>query len=153
LARFRWRDWLQSTPTSWTGKAELRAAARGRAALEDQLASTEWDPAQFTAADHAALAGTWSWLGAIAGQALEGGPEGMVDDDLAYVAPCGFDPRRISPPVLLLHGGEDRVVPSSHGRWLARNIGGAEFWLRPGDGHISVLGSAEAAMDWLLEHS
>jgi hypothetical protein len=44
-------------------------------------------------------------------------------------------------------------VPSSHGEWLARNVPGAELWLRPGDGHISVLSSVEAAMDWLLEHS
>jgi pimeloyl-ACP methyl ester carboxylesterase len=144
-------DWFAGMAAA--GEAELRAAARGRAALEDQLASTEWDPEQFTPADHAALAGPWSWLGAIAGQALEAGPEGMVDDDLAYVAPWGFDPRLISPPVLLLHGGEDRIVPSSHGEWLARKVPGAELWLRRGDGHISVLSSAEAAMDWLLEHS
>jgi pimeloyl-ACP methyl ester carboxylesterase len=144
-------DWFAGMANA--GEAELRAATRGRVALEDHLAATEWDPDQFTAADHAALAGAWSWLGAIAGQALEGGTEGMVDDDLAYVAPWGFDPRLIGPPVLLLHGGEDRIVPSSHGRWLARNIPGAELWRRLGDGHVSVLSSAEAAMDWLLEHA
>jgi hypothetical protein len=48
------------------GAAELRAAARGRAALEEHLASTEFDPEQFTPADHAALTGAWSWLGAVA---------------------------------------------------------------------------------------
>jgi pimeloyl-ACP methyl ester carboxylesterase len=118
-----------------------------------QLASTDWDPEQFTAADHAALAGAWSWLAAIAGQALEGGIEGMVDDDLAYVEPWGFDPGLLSPPVLLLQGGEDRIVPASHGAWLAHKISGAELWLRPGDGHISVLSSAEATLDWLLEQA
>jgi len=44
------------------GAAELRAAARGRAALEDHLASAEYDPELFTPADHAALAGVWSCL-------------------------------------------------------------------------------------------
>jgi pimeloyl-ACP methyl ester carboxylesterase len=55
--------------------------------------------------------------------------------------------------VLLVQGGEDRIAPSSHGRWLARRIRSAELWLRPDDGHISVLSSGEAAMNWLLEHT
>jgi hypothetical protein len=38
----------------------LRAAAAAREALGDYLASTEFDPQQFTPADHAALAGEWS---------------------------------------------------------------------------------------------
>jgi hypothetical protein len=29
----------------------------------------------------------------------------------------------------------------------------AELWLRPDDGHVSVLNSAEAAMGWLLAHA
>ena len=142
-------DWFAGMAPA--GAADLRAAARGRAALEDHLASTEFDPEQFTPADHAALAGPWSWLGQIAGQALEGGVGGMVDDDLAYVAPWGFDPARVRVPVLLLHGGQDRIAPSAHARWLASRIPSAELWLRPDDGHISVLQSAEAAVGWLWE--
>jgi len=133
-----------------TGTAELRAAVAGRDALERQLVSSEYDPAMFTAADHEALAGPWGWLGRIAGEALEGGVGGMVDDDLAYVAPWGFDPADISVPVLVLHGDDDRVVPSAHGAWLAARIPSAELWLRPGQGHVSVLGAAPAALDWLL---
>jgi pimeloyl-ACP methyl ester carboxylesterase len=106
-------DWFAGMAA--TGAAELRAAAGGRAVLEDHVAYTEFDPEQFTPADHAALAGEWSWLGAVAGKALESGPGGMVDDDLAYVAPWGFDPSAVVPPVLFLHGGEHRIVPSSHG--------------------------------------
>ena len=79
-------------------------------------------------ADHAALAGAWSWLGEIAGQAMDGGLGGMVDDDLAYVAPWGFDPGQVRPPVLFLHGGQDRVAPSSHGGWLASHTRSAELW-------------------------
>jgi pimeloyl-ACP methyl ester carboxylesterase len=63
--------------------------------------------------------GEWSWLGAVAGQALEGGPGGMMDDELAYVAPWGFDPGQVSPPVLFLQGGQDRIVPSSHASGFA----------------------------------
>jgi pimeloyl-ACP methyl ester carboxylesterase len=77
----------------------------------------------------------------------------MVDDDLAYVAPWGFDPRQARPPVLFLHGGQDRMVPSSHGEWLARRTRSAELWLRPGDGHVSVLHAGTAALDWLQDHA
>jgi pimeloyl-ACP methyl ester carboxylesterase len=73
----------------------------------------------------------------------------MVDDDLAYVTPWGFDPVQVRPPVLLPHGGQDRIAPSSHAEWLASRIGSAELWVRPDDGHVSVLGSAAAAMGWL----
>jgi pimeloyl-ACP methyl ester carboxylesterase len=52
--------------------------------------------------------------------------------------------------VLILQGGQDRIAANSHGRWLAHHIRSAELWLRPDDGHISVLSSGEAAMDWLL---
>ena len=142
-------DWFAGMGPA--GAAELRAAAGGRAALMAYLTSSEFDPELFTAADHAALKGPWHWLGVISGRALEGGLGGMVDDDLAYVAPWGFDPGQVSPPVLILQGGQDRIAPDSHGRWLARHIRSAELWLRPDDGHISVLGSGEAAIDWLLE--
>ena len=141
-------DWFAGMGAA--GAAELRAAAEGRTALESYLAATEFDPEMFTPADHAALKGPWSWLGKIAGQALDGGPGGMVDDDLAYVNPWGFDPSHVIPPVLIVQGGQDRIAPSSHGRWLVRQIRSAELWLRPDDGHVSVLSSAEAAMEWLL---
>jgi pimeloyl-ACP methyl ester carboxylesterase len=76
-----------------------------------------------------------------------------VDDDLVYVAPWGFDPGQVSAPVLYLHGGQDRMVPSSHGEWLARHTRSSELWLRPDDGHISVLSSAPAALGWLRDHA
>jgi pimeloyl-ACP methyl ester carboxylesterase len=144
-------DWFAGMGTA--GAAELRAAATGRAALEDHLASAEYDPELFTPADHAALAGPWSWLLTVVEQAMEGGLGGMVDDDLACVAPWGFDPAQVRPPVLFVHGGEDRMVPSSHGQWLARRTPSAELWLRPDDGHVSVLDAAEAALGWLWKHA
>ena len=142
-------DWFAGMAAA--GAAELRAAAKGRAALEDHLASAEFDPELFTPADHAALAGVWSWLLTVVEQAMEGGLGGMVDDDLAGVAQWGFDPGQVRPPVLFLHGAQDRMVPSSHGEWLARRTPSAELWLRPDDGHVSVLDAAEAALGWLWE--
>jgi pimeloyl-ACP methyl ester carboxylesterase len=135
------------------GTALLRAAAKGRAALEDYLASTEFDPEQFTPADQAALLGAWSWLGAVAGQAMKAGLGGVTDDELAFVAPWGFDLGQLSPPVLFLHGGQDRIVPRSHGQWLAGRCRSAQLLLRPDEGHISILDSSVAGMDWLQEHA
>src|SRR2546428_8344051 len=64
-------DWFAGMGAA--GAAELRAASEGRTALESYLAATEFDPEMFTAADHAALKGPWSWLGKVAGRAPEGG--------------------------------------------------------------------------------
>jgi pimeloyl-ACP methyl ester carboxylesterase len=144
-------DWFAGMVDS--GVASLRAAAQGREAKERWEASgVEYDP-QFTPADLAALSGAWSWLGSVVGPAVKDGPGGLIDDDLAYVAPWGFDPAEVTAPVLLLHGGRDGVVPSSHGEWLARRCPSAELWLSPDDGHISVLNSAEAALGWLRERA
>ncbi|HEV2743701.1 MAG TPA: alpha/beta hydrolase, partial [Rubrobacter sp.] len=144
-------DWFAGMAPS--GAASLRAAAEGRAAKERYEASAgEQDPG-FIPADWAALSGAWSWFGDVVGPAVEAGPGGLIDDDLAYVAPWGADPARITAPTLLLHGGRDQVVPPSHGEWLARRCPSAELWLRPEDGHISVLDRSAAALEWLREHA
>jgi pimeloyl-ACP methyl ester carboxylesterase len=140
-------DWFAGMAAS--GVASLRAAAEGRAAKEAHEASgVEYDP-EFTGADLAALEGKWSWLGSVVGPAVEHGPGALIDDDLAYVAPWGFDPARVVAPTLFLHGGRDRVVPSTHSEWLARYCPPAELWLSADDGHISVLSSATSALEWL----
>ncbi len=89
----------------------------------------------------------------MAGRALETDQGGMVDDDLAYVTPWGCDPRQVSTPVLFVHGAQDRIVPSSHATWLAQRCRTAELWLRPDDGHVSILNSSVTALDWLREHA
>lgn len=132
------------------GSAELHAAVAGRAALEDLLSTSDFDPEQFIPADLAMLNGDWGWLNAVAGAAMAAGIEGMVDDDLAIVAPWGFEPAEITVPVLLLHGDSDRIVPSSHAGWLADRIAGAHLRVQPGEGHISVLSGAEEALEWLV---
>ncbi|GIH95155.1 alpha/beta fold hydrolase [Planobispora siamensis] len=140
-------DWFAGMTPS--GAASLRAAAEGRAVKEEYEASAEYDPEMFTPEDHTALSGEWSWFGDVVGPATAAGPGGLVDDDLAYVAPWGFDPAEVTAPVLIMHGGRDRVVPASHGEWLARRCPSAELRLSPGDGHLSIMNSAGSALDWL----
>lgn len=140
-------DWFAGM--SDAGVAALQAAVHGRDAKERYEASApEGDPG-FVPPDHDALSAEWSWFGKVVGPALAGGPGGLVDDDLAYVAPWGFDPADIAAPTLLLHGGRDQIVPSAHGAWLARHCPTAELRLRPDDGHISILRSAPAGLAWL----
>jgi pimeloyl-ACP methyl ester carboxylesterase len=142
-------NWFAGTAPA--GEADLRSAVTGRETLARHLATTEFDPDLFTTADHAALGGPWGWLGKVAEAAMAGGLEGAIEDDLAYVAPWRFAPEGVGAPLLLLHGERDRVVPSTHSRWLAERCPAAELWLRLEDGHLSVLGSAEAALDRLCE--
>jgi pimeloyl-ACP methyl ester carboxylesterase len=144
-------DWFEGFGPG--GAAELRAAAAGRAALEKHLVESDDDP-DFTPEDEAALAGEWSWfMDVFDAQALAGGMGGFVDDDLAGVGAWGFDPAAVVALALFLHGGRDRVVPAAHGEWLAHRVPSAELWLRPDDGHISILNRSPAALCWLREHA
>lgn len=144
-------DWFVGMAPS--GEASLRAAAGGRAAKERYEASAPEDDPGFIKADHAALEGEWSWVMDVVRPALAAGPGGLIDDDLAYVAPWGFAPAQVTAPLLLLHGGRDRIVPSAHSEWLARRCPSAELRLFPDDGHISILNAATGAMEWLRERA
>jgi pimeloyl-ACP methyl ester carboxylesterase len=140
-------DWFAGM--SDAGASELRAACAGPAALAEHLTAAAYDPEIFTPADHMALAGIWSWLGDVAGRGMQGGIDGMVDDDLAYVRPWAFAPEQVGVPALFVHGEKDRIVPAAHSDWLARRVPAAELRLRPQAGHISVLSEGVAAMKWL----
>ncbi|WP_309572616.1 alpha/beta hydrolase [Deinococcus sp.] len=130
--------------------ASLEAAAAGRAAKEAYEATEPpFDPDVFTPADHAALQGSWNWLNSVVGPAMVHGPAPLIDDDLAYVRAWGFNPQDIRVPVLLLHGALDRMVPATHSQWLSHTIPRAELRSTPGDGHISILNHAQAALEWL----
>jgi pimeloyl-ACP methyl ester carboxylesterase len=127
----------------------LRAALAGREERARYAETAEFDEESFTAADRSALSGTWASLAEDAGRADAAWPDGEIDDDVAFTAPWGFDVGRIDAPVLVVQGGEDRIVPPAHADWLMRNCPRPELWLRPRDGHVSVLDACPLAMDWL----
>jgi pimeloyl-ACP methyl ester carboxylesterase len=130
--------------------ASLRAADAGRPAKEAYHPSDDVD---FTPADWAALSGEWGWFGSVVTPALANGPAPLNDDDLAYVRDWGFDPADIKAPALLIHGADDRMVPSAHSTWLAGRIPAAELKIVPGAGHLSVLPpTATTALEWLATH-
>src|SRR5579863_7462123 len=131
--------------------AENRAAAGGRAALEAHWAGAEPEDmsAFFTDADIAALGGGWSWLAGVAGQAMEQGSEGFLEDTLAGARPWGFQPDAIRVPALIMHGAKDKMVPCAHGEWLAAHCPAAGSRIVPDAGHITVLDSAPEALAWV----
>lgn len=143
---FDWFDGMRSPHA-------LRAARAGRAARARFAESDEFDPEQFLAADHAALEGEWSALGDDVGRAAEFGADGLIDDDVAFVSPWGFELEQVRSPVLLVHGEGDRVVPRRHAAWMLGRLPDARLWMRLDDGHVSVLGTVPDAMDWLLERA
>ena len=143
-------DWFDGMASDG---ASLRASVLGRDARKRFQETEEFDPESFTERDYAALDGAWTSLGADVALASAAGTDGLIDDDLAYVAPWGFAVTDITAPVLLIQGGRDRVVPPAHADWLLRRCQRSELWLRPDDGHISVLDACPLAMDWLRAHS
>lgn len=87
-------------------------------------------------------------------EGLGKGIEGWLDDDLAFVQPWGFELERIEVPVLLWQGREDRMVPSAHGEWLAKQIPGVDARLHDDEGHLSIATSRmPETLDWLLSHN
>jgi pimeloyl-ACP methyl ester carboxylesterase len=131
--------------------AENLAAAGGRAALEAHWADAEPEDMSvfFTEAVIAALGGSWSWLAGVAGQAIEQGGDGYLEDTLAGVRPWEFRLDAIRVPVLIMHGAKDKLVPVAHGEWLAARCPAAESRIVPDAGHITVLDSAPEALTWL----
>lgn len=86
-------------------------------------------------------------------QALAPGFEGCWDDCVAQLTPWGFDVAQISIPVLVLHGGQDRAVPFSHGQWLAAHIPGVEAWFFDDEGHGLRESHIEDVHAWLADRT
>ena len=128
----------------------LQAARAGRAARARYAETEEFNEAVFTDADWAALRGAWAAVGQDADRAGSDGPDGLIDDDVAFAKPWQVDVCAISSPVLLVQGRVDRMIPASHAESLLGQIPTAELWLRQRDGHVSVLGAADVAFDWLV---
>lgn len=91
-------------------------------------------------ADRAVLEGQFADdMAAVMRRALERGFDGWVDDDLAFVAPWGFELQEIRVPVMVWQGAEDLMVPQAHARWLSGRLPTGHLKFVEGHGHISLV--------------
>jgi len=67
------------------------------------------------------------------------GLEGWLDDGLAFVAPWGFELDEITTPTSIWQGRHDKMVPFSHGQWLAAMMPQATAHLLEDEGHLTLL--------------
>jgi pimeloyl-ACP methyl ester carboxylesterase len=80
------------------------------------------------------------------------GLQGYTDDRLAdgggWVT---FDVRSIQCPVIVLHGGSDRMVDVIHAHHTAEVVPGAELVVFDDDGHFSIVTEVVPAISSLLQ--
>jgi pimeloyl-ACP methyl ester carboxylesterase len=148
--------------------AEFAAAQEGEAALAAFIAPEGAELASVTGEDVAAamgdlisdvdrraLTGAFAdYFAEISRGAVRHGPWGWVDDDLAFIADWGFELGAIERPGTIWQGAQDRMVPFSHGRWLASHVAGAEARLLEDEGHISLYAERYGEiLDELLAHT
>lgn len=144
---------------------ELGAAVEGEAPLVEFLEGEAPGMRELTGAqlaealggllsdvDRAALTGEFAdALAASFRDAVSAGVAGWRDDDLAFAGPWGFEVTNISVPVAVWQGAEDRMVPFSHGRWLAANIKGAHARMLDDEGHLSLVNHGDRIVEDLVE--
>ena len=131
---------------------EFGAALAGSEALSGYLTAAAGDLATVTAERVAAALGDLAsdidvasvrgphaeWLAATFRKSVSTGIDGWRDDDLAFVRPWGFDLAMIRRPVAVWQGDQDRMVPFTHGEWLAGHLPTAQPHLLAGQGHLSL---------------
>ena len=64
--------------------------------------------------------------------------DGVIDDELGFIKPWGFDLGQIKVPVLLWHGKHDKSVPYTHGEWLSKHIPNIDARISPDDAHNTL---------------
>ena len=96
-------------------------------------------------ADRAVLTGEFAdAVAASFRESVRSGVDGWLDDDLAFMRPWGFDLIDVDVPVSLWQGQDDRMVPFSHGAFLANRLPDVRAHLLADEGHLSIgLGSFE----------
>lgn len=129
----------------------LEREAPGLASVSgDQVATTlgglvsDVDKAALTGEFADSLAGSFR-------HAVSAGIAGWRDDDLAFVKDWGFDLSAITTPVSIWQGGQDRMVPYAHGKWLAAHIPDARVHLYADEGHLSLVAQMSRIIDDLEE--
>jgi pimeloyl-ACP methyl ester carboxylesterase len=119
--------------------AFLEEAAAGLGQVTGQQVAEEMG-GLISAADRAVVTAEFAdYLAESFRIALRAGIAGWRDDDIAFVSDWGFPLEQAGAvPVAIWQGAEDRMVPFSHGAWLAGHIPGARAHLARGEGHLTL---------------
>ena len=139
----------ESSPSDLTAFLEKEAGALGAVTGGDIITGLG---GLIDDADKAVLTGEYAdYMAASLRAAVARGVAGWYEDDMAFVSDWGFElgpdttPVRGVPgpddppaPVAVWQGDQDRMVPFSHGQWLASHLPGARVHLMPGEGHLSL---------------
>ena len=157
-------DWMAGMAEE--NHEEFRAALAGEADLTTFLNGAAGSLREISAAqvagglggllsetDKAALTGEFAdHLAASLRAAVTPGIDGWRDDDLAFTRDWGLslDALGHATPVAIWQGDQDRMVPSTHGAWLAANIPLARARFRPGEGHLSLISRLGEILDDLM---
>lgn len=136
------------------GGPEFEAWLEQAASLMTAVEATELGDALgdlVTGADKEALAGPLgAYLAEGVKSAFEEGVAGWRDDDYAFLSDWGFSPGDCRRPTYIVQGSQDRMVPLTHGAWLAEQVAGARYRQLEGEGHISIWRAVAAdVVAWL----
>jgi pimeloyl-ACP methyl ester carboxylesterase len=157
-------DWMAGMAEE--NHEEFRAALAGEADLTTFLNGAAGSLREISAAqvadglggllsetDKAALTAEFAdHLAASLRAAVTPGIDGWRDDDLAFTRDWGLslDALGHATPVAIWQGDQDRMVPSTHGAWLAANIPLARARFRSGEGHLSLINRLGEILDDLM---
>lgn len=130
----------------WALKGEETLVRELQREADEMLSRLDDDPAsvlgdfQLPAADRAVLQDriVGERLRRSMREALAPGVWGWVDDDLALIAPWGFEVAEIRVPVQVRYGLGDVLAPAGHGEWLARHVPNANVIVDHEAGHLST---------------
>ncbi len=86
-------------------------------------------------------------------EALRYGPDGWIDDVLAFCSPWGIEVSDIRVPVLLWAGEKDVFSPVTHTRWLGDRIPDALVQITPESAHFDALKVLTYVIAWLIRQT
>ena len=78
--------------------------------------------------------------------AMAQGAAGLLEDCLQVVRPWGFDVASLTVPVAVWQGAHDKMVPFTHGEWLAATVPGARARLFEHEGHLSLVARVDEVL-------
>src|SRR5579864_7437570 len=144
---------------SWALAGEETLRREVRPLAEELLSSVESTSEDALGADYklseqdSAVAGRADIRDILAASFREGigrSLDGLVDDNLAFTQPWGFDPAAIPTPTAVWYGHQDTLVPARHGEWLGQTIPAASVVLMDG-GHFAIYDRMSELLAWLTD--